>query len=185
MIYEVELGEKIITLEHDNFDDIINVDSLTKIDPSNIFGEAVTISAAVNRIGLMKAEVEGRMAEAKLDCKIYEGNFVAGKRKEAANNGGFYFIRVETEDVKVKATQGALDTCFENDKGWIEKKKLFIKAEKNFNALSSLYWACQDKARKLNGLTSGTTPQEFVAGLIQGKVNGLLVNVDGNAGSIG
>ena len=57
----------------------------------------------------------------------------------------------------------------------LEEKKNFIKAEKNFNALSSLYWACQDKSRKLNGLTNGTTPKEFVEGIIQGKVNGILI----------
>lgn len=182
--YEIELGENIITLEHGSFDDLINVDELTKIDPTNIFGEATTISAAVNRIGLMKAEVEARMAEKKLAYKMYEGDFIAKKRKEAANNSGFYFTRVGNEDVKVKATQGALDTCFETDEGWKKAKLEFIKAEKNFNALSSLYWACQDKARKLNGLASGVTPQEFVEGLVQGKVNGFFIEVK-KAGDLG
>ena len=41
--------------------------------------------------------------------------------------------------------------------------------------LDSLYWACQDKSRKLNGLVNGTTPQEFVEGMIEGKVNGILI----------
>lgn len=175
MQYTIHVGTTPIILEHDNLDSTINVDDLTKIDTSNIFGEAVTISAAVNRIGLLKAEVEGLMAETKLEYKIYEGNFKSKLRKEAANNSGYYTMRVGNEDVKVKLTEKALETCFETDEKWIELKQKFIKAEKNFNALSSLYWACQDKSRKLNGLVNGTTPEEFVEGMIEGKVNGILI----------
>ena len=54
----------------------------------------VTISAAVNRIGLIKAEVEALVGETKLEYKIYEGQFKAQLRKQAANNGGFYTIRI-------------------------------------------------------------------------------------------
>lgn len=176
MRYTIHIGENPITLEHDNLDRIINVDDLTKIDTSNIYGEAVTISAAVNRIGLLKAEVEGLMAETKLEYKIYEGNFRGKLRKQAAENSGFFMMRVENTDVRVKATEKALETCFETDEKWIELKRKFITAEKNFNALSSLYWACQDKSRKLNGLVSGTTPEEFVKQLIEGKVNGILIS---------
>ena len=175
MKYTIHVGDQPITLEHDNFDSIINVDDLTKIDTSNLFGEAVTISAAVNRIGLLKAEVEGLMADTKLEIKIFESNYKSKLRKDASKSGGTYTIRVDNEDVSVKITEKALETCFESDEKWIELMRRFNKAEKNFNALSSLYWATQDKSRKLNGLVSGTTPQEFVEGLIEGKVNGMLI----------
>ena len=175
MEYKIHIGKHPITLEHDNLDSTINVDDLTKTDTSNIYGECVTISAAVNRIGLLKSEVEARMAETKLEYKIYEGNFRAKLRKQAANDHGFYKVRIENEDVRIKATEKALETCFETDEKWIELKKEFITAEKNFNALSSLYWSLQDKARKLNGLVNGTTPEDFVEGLIEGKINGILI----------
>lgn len=175
MKYTIHVGDQPIVLEHDNLDSNINVDDLTKIDTGNIYGEHVTISVAVNRIGLLKAEVERRMAEAKLALKIFEGRYKAKLRKEAANNSGFYTMRVDNEAVKVKLTEKALDTCFETDEEWIEKKMKFIKAERNWNALSSLYWACQDKSRKLNGLVNGTTPEDFVAGMVSGKVNGILI----------
>jgi len=175
MKYTIHIGTEPITLEHDNLDSTINVDDLTKIDTSNIFGEHVTISVAVNRIGLLKSEVEARMGETKLALKIFEGNYKAKLRREAANNSGFYTLRVDDEPVKVKLTEKALETSFETDEEWIKKKMAFITAEKNFNALSSLYWACQDKSRKLNGLVNGTTPEDFVAGLIEGKINGILI----------
>lgn len=175
MEYKVNLKGHIVTLVHDDLDASINVDDLTIIDTSQIYGEAVTITPAVNRIGLLKAEVGAVMAEAKLEYKLYEGNFIAQKRKQAASNGGFYLIRVDNEDVKVKATQGALDTCFETDPGWLEKKRAFIQAEKNFNALDSLYWACQDKSRKLNSFISQTTPEDFIAGVVEKKINGVQI----------
>ena len=180
MKYPIQIGEKTIILEHDNLDGVINVDDLTKIDTGNIYGEAVTISAAVNRIGLLKAEVEGLMAETRLEYKIFEGNYKARLRKQAAENSGFFTMRVDNADVKVKATEKALETCFETDEAWILLKKKFITAEKNFNALSSLYWACQDKSRKLNGLVSGTTPEDFVAQLVEGKINGILISKPGS-----
>tara|TARA_R110000744_G_scaffold19063_1_gene50617 strand:+ start:379 stop:912 length:534 start_codon:yes stop_codon:yes gene_type:complete len=175
MEYNIRVGEQSITLFHENLDGSINVDDLTKIDVGNIYGDAVTISAAVNRIGLIKAEVEALMGETKLSYKIYEGTFKAKLRKQAANNSGFYTIRIGNEDVKIKATEKALETCFETDEEWIKLKREFITAEKNFNSLSSLYWACQDKSRKLNTLVNGVTPKEFVSEMIEGKINGILI----------
>jgi len=175
MEYKINVGGQEITLYHDNMDSSINVDDLTKIDVGNIYGDAVTISAAVNRIGLIKAEVEALVGETKLDYKIYEGQFRAKLRKQAANNAGFYTIRIGNDDVKIKATEKALETCFETDEKWIELKRSFITAEKNFNSLSSLYWACQDKSRKLNTLVNGVTPSEFVSEMIEGKINGILI----------
>jgi len=177
MKYTIHIGDQPIALEHDNIDSTINVDELTTINTSNLFGEAVTASASANRIGLLKAEVEKILADAKLELKIYEAEFRADRRKEAANpaNNGCYIIKVGGEEVKVKSSEKALETCFEADPEWIKLKKATIKAERNVGALTSLHWSTQDKCRKLNGLTSGVTPEEFVAELIEGKINGILI----------
>lgn len=171
----IHVNGKPIVLEHDNMDSSINVDDLTTIDTSNLFGEAVTISAATNRIGILKAEVEGVMAEAKLEEKIYIGKFISNLRKQASQNGGKYKMQVGKETIEVKLTEKALETSFHTDSKWQELKNKYITAEKNFNALSSLYWSIQDKSRKLNSLVNGTTPEEFLSGIIEGKINGILV----------
>ena len=175
MKYTIHIGNEPIILEHENLDRTINVDDLCKIDTGNIYGEAVTISPAANRIGLLRSEVEGLMAESKLELRVFEGNFKAKLRKQAANDSGFYTQRIGNEDVRIKATEKALETSFETDKEWIKIKKKMITAEKNFNALSSLYWAVQDKSRKLNNLIGGTTPEEFINGMVEGKINGILI----------
>ena len=175
MKYIIHVDKQAIELFHDNIENSINVDSLTTIDTGNIFGEAVTISAAVNRIGLLKAEVEAKMAEAKLEEKIYIGSFIANLRRQAAQTGGKYKMRVGKDEIEVKLTEKALESSYETDSKWIELKKSFITAEKNFNSLSSLYWAMQDKSRKLNSLVNSTTPEEFVEGMVEGKINGILI----------
>lgn len=176
MEYNISLPDGVIKLQHDNFESIINVDDLTTINTSNLFGEAVTISAAVNRIGLLKSEVEGSVASLKLELKIFEGNFRNKLRKEAYKNSGSYTVRIENEDVKVKLTEKALESCFETEQEWIILREKLNKAEKNLGAISSLYWSTQDKSRKLQGLVSGTTPEEFMAGVIEGKINGILIS---------
>jgi hypothetical protein len=175
MEYNIKIGSQDITLVHDDLDGTINVDELTKIDTSNIFGDAVTISAAVNRIGLIKAEVAALMAEARLEYKFYEGTYKNKLRKQAVANSGFYTMRIDNDDVKIKLSETSLATSFETDPEWMRLKRVFIEAEKNFNSLDSLYWSCQDKSRKLNSLVGGTTPREFLAEMVEGKINGFLL----------
>jgi predicted HicB family RNase H-like nuclease len=175
MEYKIGIKDSTITLTHDDLDSSINIDDLTRIDTSNIFGEHVTISAAVARIGLLKAEVQARMSTTKMAYKLYENDFKSKLRKQASKNAGKFKLRVDDEDVEVRLTEKALETCFESDKQWQKLKLQFITAEKNFNALDVLYWACQDKSRKLNGLVGGTTPEDYIAGIVEGKVNGLLI----------
>ncbi len=175
MEYKIRLGDDIITLEHDDIDQIINVDDLTNIDTGNIYGEAVTISPAINRVGLMRAELESMMASYKLDEKMYINSFTSKLRKQAYKNSGKYKITVDGEEVEIKLTEKALESAHENDPKWVRIKKKQIQAEKNFNMLSSLYWAMQEKSKKLNNLVSKTTPEEFVESMIEGKINGLLV----------
>lgn len=185
MQQEIRIGEKILTLEFGELDDIINVDDLTKIDTSNIFGEAVTISAAVNRVGLMMSEVGANLASNKLDLKLYENDFRNKLRAQASKNAGSYKIIVDGEEVSVKLTETGLATCYDSDKEWLKLKRESISTERNFNSLSALYWAMQEKSRKLNGLISSTTPEEFIAGVIEGKFNGILVSKGSKAKSLG
>lgn len=175
MKYSIQIGEELYELSHPNIDRSINVDDLTTIDTSNLFGEHTTISAATNRIGLLRSEVQAIADKAKMSKEIYEAEFIERKRLEAKNNSGKFFIRVDNQDVDVKLTETALKSSFLTDSGWKERSSEYIKALSNYNKLDVLYWAMQDKSKKLNGLIEGTTPAEFVKGLVEGKVNGILV----------
>lgn len=186
MKYPVRIGDQTITLEHDDFDNHINVDAMTTIDTGNLFGEAVTISAVANRIGMLKSACESNMNSSKLELKIFEGRFRSKLRKEASKNAGFYTTDVDGEAVKVKITEKGLETAHQDSPEWIRLSKQFIEDERAFNNLSSLLWSIQDKARKLNTLVSGTTPHEFINGLVEGKINGILIKkAGGSFGGLG
>lgn len=180
MEYKIQVGNKNITLEHGDLESTLNVDDLTTIDTSNIFGEAVTISAAINRIGLIKADAEALLSAIKLKTRIFESDFRLAKRKEAEDNSGKFKLPCKDNDgnddeVEVKATEKALETCFELDLEWRKLKAEYVKCEKKLGYVSSLYWSMQDKARKLNGLVSDTVPEDFVSQLVEGIVNGVLI----------
>lgn len=185
MQQEIRIGDRTLTLEFGLIEDVINVDDLTKIDTSNLFGEAVTISAAVNRIGLMKSEVGGTLAGLKLDIRLFENDFRGKLRAQASKNSGSYTIKIDGELVSVKITEKALETCYDSDPEYLKLKREAITMERNFNSLDSLYWAIQEKSRKLNGLISSTTPEEFIAGIIEGKVNGILITKGSQKKSLG
>jgi len=122
----IRIGEKELTLEFGLIEDVINVDDLTKIDTSNIFGEAVTVSAAANRIGLMMSEVGSNLAGLKLDCKLYENYYRNKLRAQASKNSGSYTIEVDGEKVNVKLTETGLATCYDSEPEWIKLKREII-----------------------------------------------------------
>ena len=62
----VEEGDKTIVLHSPDTDEDIELDEITTINYSNLYGEAVTISALLNKVGMWKAEYERKAKEAKL-----------------------------------------------------------------------------------------------------------------------
>ena len=178
MEYNITVKGREITLSHDDMAQYMNVDDMTRIDTSNIFGETVTVSAVTNRVGIMKASLEAQLATAKLNLKVFEAKFKARMRRDAALDSGFFTIKIDKDDVRVKLTEAALATSFETDSEWLEKKIAYSELEGELGMMASLYWSMQDKARKLNGFMSGVTPEEFEAELIEGKLNGITVSSD-------
>jgi len=175
MKYTINVGNIPIELQHDDFESVINVDDLTKIDTSNIFGEAVTADASANRIGLMQAELDSQLADLHLDRKILQGQIKEKLRAQASADKGLYTIIVGGKEAKVKLTEKALETCFETDEDWIELSRKIIKKERMFNDLKSLYWSAQNKSRKLNGNIPSTVPEEFINDILGKTFNGILI----------
>jgi len=154
-----------------DFDSEINVDEITSIDYSNLFGEAVTISTLLNRIGILKARAEAIYAEKKLEFDIYEATQRKRLRREAAMNSNYFKI----EDQQIKLTENSLEEAIIIDAGWQVNKKNVIKAQETLNKVDSLYWAVQSKDRKLSTIMKPVTPEEFFDEIVEGKVNGILI----------
>lgn len=158
----IHLGDKPVLLKFKEFEDEVDVDKLTSIDYSNLYGEAVTCSALLNQIGLLKAEAEKTYAENKLEFDIYEAEIRKKIRKEYSSNG-------------LKLTEKNLDEEVTLDKGWRVMKKNVIAAKRDLDFIDSLYWAIQSKDKKLSVLTKGVTPEELYNEIVEGTINNIVI----------
>lgn len=167
----VHFNDVPVTLQTNGFEDTVDIDRLTSIDYSNLYGEAVTVSALLNKVGLLRAEAERAVSEKKLEKEVYEADMKKGWRREANRNGGKFTI----EDEEIKLSEKALDEALLLDEDYQKLCLEYIEAQKNFSVLDALQWSVQDKSKKLNNLLKPVTPQEFLSELVEGKVNSFLI----------
>ena len=166
----VHFNDVPVTLVTNGFEETVDIDKLTSIDYSNLYGEAVTVSALLNKVGLLRAEAERAVSEKKLEKEVYEADMKKGWRREANRNGGKFTI----EDEEIKLSEKALDEALLLDEDYQKLCLEYIEAQKNFSVLDALQWSVQDKSKKLNNLLKPVTPQEFLSELVEGKVNSFL-----------
>lgn len=164
--YPINAGDKTIVLIANDYDLEFLLDDITKIDYSNLYGEAVTIAALLNRVGMIRSDAEADLSEAKLSCDIYEADLRRRLRRESVMNGG----RVKVNDESIKLTENSLNEIILLDKGYQMKKREVITAQKNYSYIDNLFWAVNAKNGKLNNLLPKVTPKEFVDELIVDKV---------------
>jgi hypothetical protein len=167
----VHFNDVPVTLVTNGFEETVDIDKLTSIDYSNLYGEAVTVSALLNKVGLLRAEAERAVSEKKLEKEVYEADMKKGWRREANRNGGKFTI----EDEEIKLSEKALDETLLLDEDYQKLCLEYIEAQKNFSVLDALQWSVQDKSKKLNNLLKPVTPQEFLSELVEGKVNSFLI----------
>lgn len=167
----VHFNDVPVTLVTNGFEDTVDIDKLTSIEYSNLYGEAVTVSALLNKVGLLRAEAERAVSEKKLEKEVYEADMKKGWRREANRNGGKFTI----EDEEIKLSEKALDEALLLDEDYQKLCLEYIEAQKNFSVLDALQWSVQDKSKKLNNLLKPVTPQEFLSELVEGKVNSFLI----------
>lgn len=172
----IHLGDKPIILVYPDNIDEINVEEITKIDYSNLYGEVVTISALLNTIGGLRSEAEAEYESKKLERKIMEANLEKRWRKEAGNaSGKFTITEPDGSSIHIKLTEKAIVSAITGDKGWQVCMSNEIKAQKDLNFVDSLFWSLKSKDQKLNNLLPKVAPREFVSELVEGKINGILI----------
>lgn len=167
----VHFGGVPVTLETNGFEERLDIDRLTSIDYGNLYGEAVTVSALLNKVGMLRAEAEKDMNEKKLEKEVLEASLKRSWRREANMNGGKFTI----EGDEIKISEKALDEALMLDEEYQQVSLDYIDAQRNFGMLDSLQWAIQDKSKKLNNLLKPVTPSEFLDELVEGTVNSFLI----------
>lgn len=137
----IQIGSNTYKLIFDNFDDDVDIDSLLKIDYSNLIGELVTFPVILNRFGILLAEAESQVAENKLNMDVYEAKTKEKLRIELAeqNNG--------------KApTVEALNNAVVSNKAYQAMKRKYIEVVKTRDYINSIFWAVKDKSDKISSL---------------------------------
>ena len=167
----IHIGECPIALISEDFEESINIDEIFQIDYSNLYGEAVTIPALLNKVGMMKSQAESDFSKAKLECEIYESKLRKSIRVESGRNAGKFLIDGDW----VKLTEKSIDEAVYLDDEYQRLRSVMIETKKNLDLLDSLYWAVGTKSKKLDNLVKQVTPQEFVEELVEGKVNTFLI----------
>ena len=167
----IHLGDHPVVLIQKDFDSEVDLDKITSIDYSNLYGEQVTVSALLNKVGSLRALAERALSETKLKHDIQEAKFKKDLREEARNNSGVF----EIDGTVIKLTEKALDEAPYHCDTLNKMKREIIECKKDYEVLDSLFWAVQAKCSKLNNIIRPVTPEELFKELIEGKINGITI----------
>lgn len=167
----VHIGDKPVMLISADAEGAVDIDSLCRIDHSNLYGEIVTVSALLNKIGIWKAEAEALYNRSKLKCDIYEANFRKEIRIEANKNQG----KFKMGDDYIKLTEKSVEEAIYTDPEFQGLKDDMIENQRMLNILDSWFWAINDKSKKLSSIVKPVSPDEFLNELVEAKVNTFLI----------
>lgn len=160
----ITVGDTTYKLLFDDFDEDMDIDSLLKIDYSNIIGELITFPVIVNRFGNLLAEAESKVSETKLNLEVFEAKTKEKLRVELAEaNGG--------KNPTVEALNNAL---LMNNAYQVMRKRL-IEVQKTRDYINSIFWSAKDKSSKLDKLSLTVQGGEIPDEVIEGRVNNVLV----------
>lgn len=169
----LELPTKMVVLTLTAFDTDIDADQLTNIQYYNIIGEILTFPVIMNRIGNLKADMEQAVAEAKLDFQIFEAQQTEKMRKKMT-----FTVEGPKGGTKTdKPTKDEVENAVLMTTEFKVKKKQLFEIQKNLGYVESLYWASKSKDDKLNTLSAKLKPEEFEKDILEGTINGVLIQV--------
>lgn len=161
----INIGGKQYVLRVGEFDeDELDIEDLLKIDYSNLVGELVTFPIIENRIGLMLADAESKVAEIKLNRDILEA-----KLKEK------YALSLADGNGGKRPTVDAINAAVLQDKGYQVLLRSKIAAEKARDYANSLLWSAKSKSSKLEKLSLTIQNNEIPDEVLEGRVNGIVI----------
>ncbi len=160
----IQVGDKNFKLMFEDFEEELDIDSLLKIDYSNLIGEIITFPVIVNRFGILLAEAESQAAEARLNLEVFEAKTKEKLRIELTEQNGGKSPTVE-----------ALNNVVASNKAYQVMRKKLIEAQKTRDYINSIFWASKDKSEKLNKLSLTIQQGDITSNMIEGKINNILI----------
>lgn len=168
-VVEIPFKSETINLKFAGFDIELDVEEYTTIDYSNIYGELLTISALINRVGIWRAEAEEAYDLQKLEVRRYEAERAELVRRELTTTSGNGNIKYPSNDM--------VDQRVSQDPVVINLHKKLYRLKKYHSVLDAFYWGVQNKSTKLSAISESMslTPTEFEANIVESKVNGYFI----------
>ena len=159
----INVGEDTYQLSFDDFDSELDIDSLLKIDYSNIIGELITFPVIVNRFGNLLAEAESKVAEMKLNLEVFEAKTKEKLRAELSEaNGG------------KNPTIEALNNALLINVAYQTLRKKLIDVQKTRDYINSVFWSAKDKSDKISALLKNSDIT-INSEVIESRINGVLI----------
>lgn len=160
----INIGDSTYTLRFDEFDEEVDIDSLLRIDYSNLLGEMVTFPTIVAKLGNMLAEAESQVNEKKLNLDVQEA-----KLKEELK------IKLSEQNNGKNPTIDALNAAVILDKRYQAFKKSLINAQKTRDYMLTAYLAAKDKSEKINKVFFQAKPGDVPEEIIESRVNNTVI----------
>lgn len=160
----ITIGGQTFVLRFDDFDEDMDIDSLLKIDYSNLIGELITFPVIVNRFGQLLAEAESQVALAKLNLEVTESKLKESLRLKLAekNNG-----KAPSVD--------AVNSAVTLEKTYQTMRKVYIEKQKTRDYMNSIFWSAKDKSEKLDKLSLTIQPSDLPDTVIEGRINNVFI----------
>lgn len=163
----IELKDKLIKLILTPFDTDVNIENLLEIQPHNMYGELITISRLLNKVGNLKAEMNEVLRESNLDFDIFYAQQQEEKRKE---------LTFTKPDGKVNnPTVSEVESAVVRTPGYKVKKQNIFKIQKNMEYIDSLYESVKNKSFVVMKLSDKWKPEDFEKEIVEGSVNSIMI----------
>jgi predicted DNA-binding protein YlxM (UPF0122 family) len=143
----------------------LDLDEVTKIDYSNLVGEYLTCSNFFNSIANLKAEVTNELSKQKLEFDLWYS-----RQYGRANTG-------ELGAIEGRITKDKLEKTVKSLKEYKNKRLELIQLERYESTLTNLYWAIQDKSKKLDKLFDKISPEEFSNEIMEKQINNIYLRI--------
>jgi hypothetical protein len=167
-VIQLPLEDQTLLIKFGGFDESIDADDLTRIHYENLYGDAVTSAALMNRIGILRAAAEKLLAEAVLDCNLFEAELKQKIRKQA---------KIDSR----KITEAGIEEEVLMHASYRIKKQAVINNQHVFSVLDSMYWSASSKDKKLSGFMAGVKPKELEQEIFDTAINGFIIKKVKNA----
>lgn len=158
------LGDKMVKFTVEDFKDEVDLDQLLKIDYGNLMAELITFPVILNKLGILNAQMENQLREAKLNFKIREAKL----SKQ---------VRAELSTEKAKPTINEVSDALQSNKIYQKYQREYFEAELHKDYITSIYLSAREKGSKLEKLSLTLKSGDFDEAIIQKQLNNVYYRI--------